>query len=289
MSIYLINDSDLRLHEDISTNVDAKRILVFVAKAQLLDLRVFMGKAFYDDFIQSFTNTQGVAKILITTRTTTAANGVYPAQAIGTTSGSGTNAKFDVTVLNGSVSNITISDPGKGFALNDTLTIASVPGAVFTVSDLVPIPVLAQNAPQAYADLFNGIDYTDKAGHNIQYSGLKPALVYWTFARFLEADAYRFTSTGVVTKSHDDAQPITEKQLASFVSQQRSTANSFANDIEEFLWNNKDNYPLWRYNQRNKNARQPGARIRGVDRTQNNYPNYGYNENNWPFGMGGLY
>ena len=56
---------------------------------------------------------------------------------------------------------------------------------------------------------------------------------------------------------------------------QRSVANAYANNIEMFLWNNQTVYPLWKYNERNKNSRQPGARIRAIDRTQNNRDGYG--------------
>jgi hypothetical protein len=60
--------------------------------------------------------------------------------------------------------------------------------------------------------------------------------------------------------------------VVKLVQQQRSIANAYANDIEKFLWDNKADFPLWRYNAKNKSSRQAGPRIRGVDKTDFNYP-----------------
>jgi hypothetical protein len=285
--VYLMNDSDLRLYEDISQNVDLKRLLPFIGKAQQLDLRQFMGKAFYDDFIQNFSNDNGVSgDVLLTVKATTATNGNYLNQAVAATSGSGTGATFDISVYGGYVTSVKINQPGSGYNIGDTLTFTAIPGAVLSVKELAPVVVIAGGISQAYRDLFDGKLYEDKQGHTIQYNGIIPALVYWSFARFVEADALRFTATGPVTKTHDNAQPVSDKRIIEFANQQRSTANAYANDIEEFLYNNMTDYPLWRYNQRNKNSRQPGARIRGIDRTNYNRPGYG--NNNYPFGYDGL-
>lgn len=288
--VYLINQNALNSFEDISANIEPKRVLIFVSKAQDLDLRLFLGDAFYYDFIQYCSNVYGITTATITTRTTTAAAGSYINQSIVATSGVGLNAKASFQVFNGAVSNgISITKAGSGFNIGDTFTCAALPGAVFTVSELSTELVLSGTTPQNYLDLFNGKLYTDLNGHNIQYNGIVPALVYWTFARFIEADAVRYTSTGPVTKKHDDSDPASAKMITQLVAQQRSVANSKCNDIEKFLWNNKTIYTLWRYNERNKNSRQPGARIRGIDKTEYNRAGYGYNNGLGNDGSGGFF
>lgn len=200
--IYLISQSTFSDFEDISANVKPERLQVFIKKAQDLDLKPFMGAAFYYDFIKNF------------------------------------------------------NDDG-------------------TIKD---------EAPQPYKDLFNGCEYQDRHGHTILYEGLKAALVYFTFARFIEADAYRYTSTGPVIKQNDFSEGISEKGITKLVQQQRSTANAHVNEIEKFLNDKKADFPLWNYNAKNKTARQPGPRIRSVDRNDFNYPGTRNND----YGLGNI-
>lgn len=188
-TIYLINQSTFQNYEDISVNVKAERLNVFIKKAQDLDLKPFLGHALYYDFMQYF-NPDG------------------------------------------------------------------------TIQD---------SAPQPYKDLFNGSEYLDKYGHIVLYEGLTPTLVYFTFARFIEADAVHYTSTGPVIKHHDNADPLAPKDIVKLVQQQRSVANAHANEVEKFLWDNRNDFPLWSYNGKNKSSRQSGPRIRSIDRTSFNF------------------
>ena len=131
---------------------------------------------------------------------------------------------------------------------------------------------LQDNTPQCYKDLLNGTEYLDKFGHVVLYEGLLPALVYFTFARFIEADAIHYTSTGPVIKQHDNAEPLSPQEITKLVQQHRSVANAHANEVEKFLWDNRDQFPLWRYNEKNRSSRQSGPRIRGIDKTDYGYP-----------------
>lgn len=206
--LYLINQASLTTFEDISVNIKPERVLVFVKKMQDLDLKLFLGHAFYYDLIKYISTT--------------------------------------------------------------------VPGVI----------QFANNTPQQYMDLINGTTYADPHGYNIIYEGLIPTMVYFTFARFIEADAVRYTATGPVTKKHDNADPLKISDITKLVQQQRSVANAHANEVEKFLSDNKQKFPLWRPSYDNKNARQPGPRIRSIDRTKYNYPGGG-NQSNY-YGFNGL-
>jgi len=131
---------------------------------------------------------------------------------------------------------------------------------------------LKEDAPQHYKDLLNGSEYLDEHGHIVLYQGLKPVLAYFTFARFIEADAVHYTATGPVTKRYDNADAVPAKDIAKLVQQQRSTANAYANETERFLVDHQEQFPAWRYNYNNKSSRQPGPRIRAVDKTAFNLP-----------------
>jgi len=131
---------------------------------------------------------------------------------------------------------------------------------------------LQDDAPQPYKDLLNGTEYLDDYGHIVLYEGLAPTMVYFTFARFIENDAVHYTATGPVIKRHENGDALSSPEVVKLVQQQRSIANAYANDIEKFLWDNKADFPLWRYNAKNKSSRQAGPRIRGVDKNDFNYP-----------------
>ncbi len=273
--IYIINQGTLNSFEKLSANIDADKVLIAIQEAQDLDLRPFLGKAFYDDLIQYFSNASGIASLLFTVNTTTAANGNYANQVLVTGTGTGTGAKATIQVFGGRVSKVTITSHGINYISGDILTCAAIPNAVFTVDAISTEVVVSGTITPAYSDLFNGKAYLDKAGHELVYKGIQPALAYWTLARFIENASFQYTATGGVIKNHDDAQAISQKDVVTIAGRKRSMANAKANDIEQFLWNNKDVYPLWRYNERNKNSRQPGARIRSVDRTAYNTVGYG--------------
>jgi hypothetical protein len=272
--LYLMSMSDLAALQDISPNIDPKRMNARIKEAQDLDLSLFMGDSFWYDLLNQFDLT-GFLTAAITIAATTATDGTYINQAV--TGGSGTGAFATFVVLSGKVTSVTQTSPGVGYAVGDNLTCAATPGASYSISGLCG--VLKSGTSQLYQDFFNGAIYKDLSGNNVKYDGIIPALVYWTFARFIEDDQVRYTTTGPVGKNHDQADNATPKQIAALVEMARSKANAYCNKIEKFLYIHKASFPLWRISQQNKNSRQPGARIRAIDRTKYNrgsYGSYGY-------------
>lgn len=133
---------------------------------------------------------------------------------------------------------------------------------------------IKDDAPQAYKDLVNGAEYLDKRGYIVLYQGLGPLLVYFTFARFIEDDAIHYTATGPVIKQREGSTNLSVTDVTKLAQQQRSIANAYANEAERFLRDHRDDFPLWTYNPKNKSARQPGPRIRGIDKTSFNYTGF---------------
>ncbi|MCD8740377.1 hypothetical protein LT679_07165 [Mucilaginibacter roseus] len=128
------------------------------------------------------------------------------------------------------------------------------------------------DTPQRYKDLLTGTEYLDDKGNIVLYEGLIPALVYFTFARFIENDAVHYTPTGPVIKHQDMGQALATSEIMKLVQQQRSIANAYANDVERYLNDHQQDFPQWRLSNANRIARQPGPRIRAVDRNRYNYP-----------------
>jgi hypothetical protein len=140
---------------------------------------------------------------------------------------------------------------------------------------------IQNEAPQPYKDLLNGSEYLDHNGHIVLYEGILPTLLYFSFARFIEADAVHYTATGPVIKRYENADPVAPQYIVKLVQQQRSVANAHANEIEKFLWDNRSDFPLWRFSNKNKSARQSGPRIRGIDKNDFNYPGGSYDQTNY--------
>lgn len=274
-TIHLINQATFQNYEDISVNIKSERLNVFIKKAQDLDLKPFLGHALYYDFIQYAGQPSGILTAGIA-GLTTAGDNTYVNTPLTKITGNGTGAYATIVVSNGVATAITFNTAtsGQNFAIGDTLNAAAVPGATFMVTALDPNSTvgLLSNTPQNYINLFNGCEYQDRYGHNVDYEGLIPTLVYFTFARFIEADAVHYTATGPVLKHHDNADAVAPKDIVKLVQQQRSVANAHANEVEKFLWDNKADFPLWNYNGKNKSSRQSGPRIRGIDRTGFNLP-----------------
>jgi len=283
----LINQNTLNNFEKLSANVDPDKINIAIREAQELDLRVFMGKAFYDDFISNFSNTPGIGSLILTSKATTANAGKYASQAL--VGGSGTGATATFQVVAGYVMAVSIVAPGSGYQVGDILTVAALPNAIFTVGTVSQVLVISGTISTAYSQLWNGVTYTDKSGHSIIYPGIIPALAYWTLARWVEGFGFQYTSTGAVQLNHDDAQALSQKDIVMIANRNRTKANAKANDIEQFIWNNLSTYPLWRPNDKTKVSRQPGPRISEVDRTNNNRAwNNGDGNLLWPYN-GGIY
>ncbi|GAB3937022.1 DUF6712 family protein [Mucilaginibacter myungsuensis] len=184
----LIDQTTFQRFEDISQNIKPERLAVFIAKAQELDLKPFLGYALYYDLLKHF-NTDGTLK---------------------------------------------------------------------------------DDAPQHYKDLVNGAEYLDRRGNVVLYQGLAPLLVYFAFARFIEDNAVHYSATGPVIKQREGATSLSPADTTKLVQQQRSTANAYANQTEQFLKDHKADFPLWQYDPKNRSARQAGPRIRAVDRTELN-------------------
>jgi hypothetical protein len=283
--LYLVSMADIGGLVALSPNIDVNRINNNIRDAQELDLRVFMGDAFYCNFINYFSNT-GLASAILPTAATGGRDSIYTNQPVNTITGNGENATANYTISGGLITAFTMTAPGDSFAIGDTFNFDEAPEGIFTVSGLTP--VFNPNTPEIITQLFYGCIYEDLSGNPINYAGMLYAIAYWSFARFLEFDSVQYTATGPVQKMHDASEPVKTSDVQKIVTAFRSKANASANSIEKFLYINKTSFPLWRMNQDSKNSRQPGARIRGIDRSRGN-AGYGFgNGDYWGDGLGGF-
>ncbi len=118
------------------------------------------------------------------------------------------------------------------------------------LSDFAASPSLIK-----YKDLFNGSTYTIP-GQNLTppqtftHNGLKPILVYYSYARYLQYANIFSTPTGLVTKKDDFSVGISEKAKGALIDQARSGAQAFWARTRKYIIDMKSDptkFLLYRY------------------------------------------
>lgn len=104
---------------------------------------------------------------------------------------------------------------------------------------------ITNRTQQIYLDLLNGKEYVWNTD-TIFFEGLKPALVYWSYARYLRMSSVQHTASGMVQKNTPESTPAPEKTVAALVSQASTAAISYLNEAVRFLGQNTSTYPLWK-------------------------------------------
>jgi len=101
-----------------------------------------------------------------------------------------------------------------------------------------------------YYKLLHGETYTDAQDYSITFKGIRAALVYWAYARFVENQNMTVTATGLNQKENEFSKGVDSKMIAARISQARSGALAFFEDVKKYLcdMNTEDatNFPLWR-------------------------------------------
>lgn len=77
------------------------------------------------------------------------------------------------------------------------------------------------------------------------FSGLKDCIAYFTWARFIKTDAFKFTATGIVKKNDTLSEPASNKDLQMLSGDALSSADALKLDVIDYLNRNKVSYPLW--------------------------------------------
>lgn len=97
---------------------------------------------------------------------------------------------------------------------------------------------------QKYLDLLNGKIYPFK-GNDIYFEGVKPALVYYSYARILVNQNVHTTANGINKKLNQYSETVEEKEIFRLKTDAESAAWGYMNDVKNFLNANKNLYPLW--------------------------------------------
>lgn len=129
--------------------------------------------------------------------------------------------------------------------------------------------------------LINGNDYQNSDDKTVHFEGLKAALCYFAYARYIESGGTHSTSYGLVSKTNDYSQPTPDKTIARMVTQARSSAKGYLDDVLKFLSLNADDYPLWKQGCGQSVMKATGGiKITAVDGSEPDYGDGYYDPNN---------
>lgn len=103
----------------------------------------------------------------------------------------------------------------------------------------------ANSTATRYQNLLNGTTYTNQAGNTVQFNGLKPALVYYAYARYLAAADVQVTRMGIRRKASEHSTPVDDKRLQTLIEQARSMGADYLEQARQFLNHHPADYPLW--------------------------------------------
>ena len=109
----------------------------------------------------------------------------------------------------------------------------------------------------AYQELINGKSYSYN-GQTIYFDGIKPMLGYFTLARLVQNHSTNITRFGVVSKVVQQSTPVDPQVLRQVVNELKSNAQTYINQVKQFLLANQTTYTLYIGSDTN---RQTGFRI----------------------------
>jgi len=92
--------------------------------------------------------------------------------------------------------------------------------------------------------LLDGGSYTYQS-RTYLFQGLKAAIIYYSFARFVNRTSVNFTAAGVVVKDSDFSTPASDKQIQRIETEARLTAEAIKCEVIAYLNRNYKLYPLW--------------------------------------------
>lgn len=95
-----------------------------------------------------------------------------------------------------------------------------------------------------YQKLLNGTSYTLE-GQTVYFDGIKPMLVYYTLARFVQNNPLHITRYGVVTKTIQQSTPADPQLIRQVVNELKSNAVTYKNQVDTYLLQNQSTFTLY--------------------------------------------
>lgn len=113
------------------------------------------------------------------------------------------------------------------------------------------------NSPivQKWTDLVDGCNYVYNAENYIFY-GLKYAIAYFAYARFLQSQQINVTTHGIVRKTFENSDVLDSKTLKIEIDKCQEIGSAYLRKTTDFLDRNKTIYSNWNTKQQYKQGSQ---------------------------------
>jgi hypothetical protein len=103
----------------------------------------------------------------------------------------------------------------------------------------------ADEPEERFTKLLNGETYADSSGNQFQFKGVKVVLIYYVYSRLIINNGLKSTASGMVLKTLENSERISDKQRAQMVNQAKSGARKFEDDLVKYLCDHSTDFPLW--------------------------------------------
>ena len=131
-----------------------------------------------------------------------------------------------------------------------------------------------------YQELLNGKEYTLN-NFTLEFYGVKPMLVRYAYARLAKTGNKKVTRYGQVKKITDQSNPVSSEENFEDVTDARSSALVYQEDLIKFLTNNTTIYPLWDVDETTAPSNSSGFEFTSARNVDNRF-DASYNRNVTP-------
>lgn len=113
------------------------------------------------------------------------------------------------------------------------------------LGDALYYDLLKHSTETNYSALLDGEDYSALDGYDRHFDGLKSAIVYFAYARYIESANLHSTPLGFVAKRNDYSTEPSDKTIARQVTAARESAKGYLSDALMYLDAKRSDFPLY--------------------------------------------
>ena len=103
------------------------------------------------------------------------------------------------------------------------------------LGDVMYTDLMNNSSAQKYVDLLGGLDYTNLDNKTVTFRGLKWALAYFAWARYIEDRTSQDTPSGMRVKVNDYSEAPSSAEIKSKVGQARLDGSEYLRHCIEFI------------------------------------------------------
>ena len=152
---------------------------------------------------------------------------------------------------------ITKSDIQTVIQLSDNLPLDKINPMISRAQELDLKPQLGPALYKAFVDgvtastaiyttLLDGESYVWCSDETIDFPGVRPALAWYAYARYLSGANHYSTVNGIVVPTNEHSEAMSEKGITRQISEAREAASHYIDEMHRYLCEKETTYPLYK-------------------------------------------